>query len=93
MFNWFLDMGTIKQSFAVKQLINLLKSLEDGVSLLVFVMEKGRIKKSLDENYKLFVEAICMSSVPIVLLITHCEMEPKPGVWWMENKKHFDQYG
>jgi hypothetical protein len=53
-------------------LIELLKSLEGGVSLLVFVMEKGRIKKSLDENYKLFVDAICMKKVPVALMITHC---------------------
>jgi len=85
--------GTMKQSFAVNQLINLLKSLEGGVSLLVFVMEKGRIKKSLDENYKLFVEAICMQKVPVVLLITHCEFEERLGTWWSENKVYFDNYG
>jgi len=50
----------------VKQLIDLLKSLHEGVSLLLFVMEKGRIKKTLDENYRLFVEAICMKNVPVV---------------------------
>jgi len=77
----------------VKQLIDLLKSLHEGVSLLVFVMEKGRIKKTLDENYKLFVEAICMKNVPVVLAITHCEMETVPGQWWTENQVHFKEYG
>lgn len=56
-------------------------------------MEKGRIKKSLDENYKLFVDAICMNEVPVVLVITHCEMEITPGTWWNENKINFDKYG
>ncbi|OXA48986.1 immune-associated nucleotide-binding protein 3-like isoform X1 [Folsomia candida] len=60
--------GTMSQTSAVKQLITLLKSLEGGVSLLVFVMENGKITKSLDENYKLFVEAICMKKVPSLLL-------------------------
>lgn len=83
----------MKQEFAVTELINLLKSLDGGVSLLIFVIEKGRIKKSLNENYKLFVEAICMKSVPVVLVITHCEMETKQGSWWQENKAHFDKYG
>ena len=83
----------MEQSFALKKLTNLLKSLQDGVSLLVFVMEKGRIKKSLEENYKLFVDAICMNLVPVVLVITHCEQEAEPGVWWTENKQHFDEYG
>ena len=89
----FLEKGTLQQSSAVIQLIRLLKSPEDGVSLLVFVMEKGRIKKSLEENYKLFVDAICMNHVPVVLVITHCEQEAKPGVWWTENKQYFDRYG
>lgn len=83
----------MRQEFAVTELINLLKSLQGGISLLVFVIEKGRIKKSLYENYKLFVEAICMKNVPVVLVITHCEMETTPGIWWKENRSHFDKYG
>jgi len=86
-------MGTVAQSAAVKKLIDLLKSLEDGVSLLLFVMEKGRIKKTLDENYKLFVEAICMHKVPVALVITHCEMETIRGTWWKENMSSFESYG
>jgi len=74
-------------------LIKLLKSLDEGVSLLVFVMEKGRIKKSLSENYNLFVDAICMKKVPVALVITHCEMEHVPGGWYDENKMHFENYG
>lgn len=85
--------GTLKQSQAIKQLLKLLKSLEDGVSLLVFVIEKGRIKKSLEDNYKLFIDAICMKKVPVVLAITHCEMENEQGSWWKDNKEHFDKYG
>lgn len=85
--------GTVKQEFAATELINLLKSLEDGVSLLIFVIEKGRIKKSLNDNYKLFVDTLCMKKVPVVLVITHCEMETILGVWFEENKIHFDKYG
>ncbi|XP_037026310.1 uncharacterized protein LOC119067440 [Bradysia coprophila] len=85
--------GTLKQSQAIKQLVRLLKSLEEGVSLLVFVIEKGRIKKSMENNYRLFIEGICMKKVPVVLGITHCEMENERGQWWNENKEHFDKYG
>lgn len=60
---------------------------------MIFVIEKGRIKKSLEENYGLFVKTICMKEVPVVLVITHCEMETKPGTWWEENKAYFDKYG
>lgn len=85
--------GTLKQSQAIRQLLKLVKSLEEGVSLLIFVIEKGRIKKSLEDNYKLFIDGICMKKVPVVLAITHCEMENERGSWWIENKEHFDKYG
>lgn len=84
--------GSVKQSAAVTKLIDLLKSLEDGVSLLIFVIKKDRIKKSTDENYKLFAKAICMDKVPILLVITNCEMEIEEGMWWSENKRFFDDY-
>jgi predicted GTPase len=86
-------MGTVKQTEAVRKLVKLLRSLEEGVSLLVFVMEKGRIKKTLEENYKLFVDVMCMKKVPVVLLVTHCEGEKIIGTWWNENKGHFEKYG
>lgn len=85
--------GTVKQEFAMTQLVDLLKQLHEGVSLLIFVIEKGRIKESLKKNYQLFVDIICMKQVPVVLAITHCEMETVPGSWWEENKKHFCAYG
>jgi len=84
--------GKVPHAVAIQQLVRLLRSLENGVSLLVLVMEKGRIK-SLHENYKLLVDAICASSVPVILLISHCEVENNPGDWWRENKVHFDDYG
>jgi len=85
--------GTVTQSFAVRELIKLLKSLENGVSLLTFVMKKGRIMKSLDENYKLFVDGICMRNVPEVLAISHCEMDKEPKQWFSENKQHLINTG
>jgi len=85
--------GSLSSKQALSNLIKLLKSLEDGVSLLIFVVEKGRIKTTLEENYKLFVNTICMKKVPVILVITHCEQELVVGQWWEENKKHFDNYG
>lgn len=85
--------GTVRPDLAMKQLMTLIKSLKDGVSLLVFVIEKGRVKKSLSENYNLFVDGLCMKNVPVVLVITHCEMETVQGTWWQENQQHFEEYG
>lgn len=67
--------------------------MEDGVCLLVYVMEKGRIKKSLEDNYKLFVDGICLGQVPVIGVLTHCEQEPVMGKWYNENKYVFDTYG
>lgn len=60
---------------------------------MVFVIEKGRITKSLTRNYNLFVDALCMKNVPVILAINHCELETVLGAWWKENQQHFDQYG
>ena len=89
----YLEQGTVYQEVAEKNLERLLKCLEDGVSLLIFVMEKGRIKDSLHENYNIFVDAICKKKVPVILLITHCEIDENMGSWWDKNKNHFDRYG
>lgn len=90
---FYLDKGKVNHETAIKMLISFLKELENGVSLLIFVIEKGRIKKNLNDNYKLFVEGMCMNKVPVVLVITHCEMEGVRGTWWEENQQHFQKYG
>jgi len=85
------DHGTKSLEVALKELCNLLKSLSEGVSLLIYVSKKGRITKSIDANYKIFVDKLCMGNVPVVLVITH--FDKHPGNWWMDNKEHFDKYG
>jgi len=85
--------GTVTAAQAVSNLVKLLKSLEDGVNLLIFVVKQGRITKSLEANYKLFVSSICMQEVPVILLLTHCEHEVTMGEWWNKNKHHFEKYG
>ncbi|XP_037032054.1 uncharacterized protein LOC119071289 [Bradysia coprophila] len=85
--------GTVRPDLAIKELMHLLQSLHHGVALLIFVIQKGRIKKSLNKNYNLFVDGLCMKNVPVVLVITHCEMETVPGTWWNENQQHFERYG
>ena len=84
--------GTMASAAAMKQLVNLLKSLSDGVSLLIMVIKKERITASLEKNYQLFVSGICLGKVPVLLVITNCEMEQKVGAWWSQNKIYFDKY-
>ena len=84
--------GTVAAVDAIRQLVSLLQSLSDGVSLLIFVIKKDRIKETMEKNYNLFVKDICMNEVPAILVITNCEWEKEPGTWWTQNKPHFDKY-
>ncbi|KAG6856852.1 hypothetical protein H0H87_012910 [Tephrocybe sp. NHM501043] len=88
------DTGTIPKQKAVAQLYRLLKSLDTGVSLLVFCMRAPRIKDTTHKNWRLFHEIICRREVPIVLAITGLEQEDD-GMdnWWVRNKGTFQAYG
>ena len=50
--------GTVSSADAIKQLVSLLKSLSDGVSLLIYVIKKDRIRETTEKNYRLFVKDI-----------------------------------
>ncbi|KAJ2923524.1 hypothetical protein H1R20_g13570, partial [Candolleomyces eurysporus] len=83
------DQGTVTPMSAVKRLYNLLKSLEDGVSLLVFCIRAPRINDAAHKNWLLFHEIICQRRVPIVMAITHLENEDCMDDWWTENENRF----
>lgn len=86
-------MGTVRAEQAAKNLVELFKSLENGVSLLIFVTKDVRITKTFQDNYKTFVRYICHNEVPVVLVKTHCEQETNPDNWWRENSSAFAKYG
>ncbi|PVF98121.1 P-loop containing nucleoside triphosphate hydrolase protein [Serendipita vermifera] len=77
---------------AVSNLWELVRLLEGGVNLLVYVM-RGRITESAMKNYKMFFEGFCQSQVPIVLVVTEMENEAQPEDWWERNKQFFNDYG
>jgi len=81
--------GAVSAVDAVANLIQLMKSLKDGVGLLMYVIRKGRITDTTERNYELFAKAICMSKVPVILIITHCESEAETGDWWKNERHHF----
>jgi len=86
------DQGRVPKNEAIVQLFTLIKRLEDGVSLLVFVM-RGRIKESTISNWRLFQEVICKSQVRTVIVITGLEGEDDMDDWWFNNKEAFRGYG
>jgi hypothetical protein len=87
------DTGTVPKTEAIVQLFRLLKSLDTGVNLLVFVMRGPRIKDAAYKNWRLFSEIICRGNVPVVIAITGLENEPVMDEWWWRNKGAFQQYG
>ncbi|KAJ2917972.1 hypothetical protein MD484_g2441, partial [Candolleomyces efflorescens] len=86
------DQGTVTDMKAVTSLYALLKSLEGGVSLLVFCIRAPRINDAAHKNWKLFREIICQKQVPIVMAITHLENEDPMEGWWKENENRFRAY-
>ena len=87
------DHGRVPKTEAIVQLYTLLKQLEGGVSLLVFVM-RPKITDSVANNWRLFQEIICKSQVPSVIVITGLESEePDMDDWWVGSKETFREYG
>ncbi|KAH0828055.1 P-loop containing nucleoside triphosphate hydrolase protein [Lanmaoa asiatica] len=79
---------------AIKQAYKLIKELErsGGVHLLLLCM-RGRITKSVQQNYRLFVKVLCEKEVPFGVVITNLENERCMEEWWTTNKKVFEDYG
>lgn len=79
---------------AVKQAYKLIKELErsGGVHLLLLCM-RGRITKSLQQNYQLFARVLCEKKVPLCVVVTHLENEPCMEGWWTTNEEVFKRYG
>ncbi|TFK19619.1 hypothetical protein FA15DRAFT_723640 [Coprinopsis marcescibilis] len=87
------DQGTVSDMKAVGNLYRMLKGLEGGVSLLVFCMRAPRINDAAHKNWKLFREIICQKRVPVVVIITHLELEPgSMDDWWTRNERAFRTY-
>lgn len=79
---------------AVKQAYKLIKELErsGGVHLLMLCM-RGRITKSVQQNYRLFVNVFCEKKVPLCVVVTNLENEPCMEGWWAANGEAFEKYG
>ena len=67
----------------------LVESLQDGVSLLVFCL-RGRITEDAVAIYQHFSRRL--KRVPVVIVITGLEHEDPMESWWRKNEKVFDGY-
>jgi len=88
------DAGNVPKPEAAVQLYKLIRSLKEGVNLLIFCMRGPRIKDAAHKNWRLFHEIFCRKQVPIVIAITGLELEEGPmDDWWCRNKGSFQRYG
>jgi hypothetical protein len=84
------EAGTVPTKQAIQNLYDLIRILEDGINLLVFVT-KPRIQASTMRDYNMFYETFCDRRVPIVIIVTNLEAYDMDN-WWAANSEHFRQY-
>ena len=78
--------GRVPATKAIEALYRLMRGLDDGVGLLVYVVRGPRLSDSVRKNYELFYEIFCQRKVPIVLVITGLEHEEDMDGWWGRNE-------
>ena len=80
---------------AIIKAYSLIRKLNEagGVDLLLFCIRGNRITATTQSNYRLFYEVLCDKQVPIALVITHLEREPRMEDWWERNKDNISRYG
>lgn len=69
------------------------KVIPEGISLIVYVMKKGRINAVSKKNYDYFVKTVCNNKVPILLVVTHCEADSIPEDWYSSQEETFGKFG
>ena len=84
--------GTVSPRQAIDNLYQLIRNVEGGLGLLVYVMRGPRIKSIAQQNYKLFYEGFCRKKVPIVMIVTGLEATEDMDGWWDENRGQFEAY-
>jgi len=85
--------GTVSAPKAIEGLYRLMRSLDGGINLLVYVVRGPRIKSSIQKNYEMFYKIFCEKQVPIVLVITGLENEDDMDAWWDRNHGSFREQG
>ena len=83
--------GTIPHQQAIAEVYQLVRQLESGIHLLIYVVQGPRITSATRRNYEMFYNIFCRQSVPIVVVITHMEDENDPEAWWAANREAFDK--
>ena len=89
------QLGITEYLNIVQNSYNLITKLrqEGGIDLLLFCVRAGRFSSTTPSNYQIFYEHLCEKKVPIILVLTGLEREPKMDDWWTKSKHVFDKHG
>jgi predicted GTPase len=80
------DNGRVKPDVAIGNLMKLVGHSQEGIHLLIMCMRKGRINSAIANNYQLFYNGIFGTHVPIILVVTHCELDDPIDSWKTMNQ-------
>lgn len=86
------DQGTVRSTEAFKNLLSLIRKSEYGYNIFVHVA-RGKITKSLHDNYKFFAETVAQKKIPVILVVTGCENKEPMSLWEDENRLFFEKQG
>ncbi|KAF5353322.1 hypothetical protein D9756_007988 [Leucocoprinus leucothites] len=87
------EYGSVPAELALANLHSLIRQLDKGISLLAYCIRASRYRDILKVNYDLFTRIICQGEIPVVLIVTGLENEPRMSDWWASNKREFSRRG
>ncbi len=85
------ESGNVPGQEAIKQLAQLLKNSEEGYNLLIQVFRASSITALEIDNYDLFVKRVANSRIPVILVVTGCELSDPMSEWREKNRIYFEK--
>lgn len=82
--------GILQVKAVAKAMRDPVMAQQQGFSAILFVYQHGhRIGAHDVANYQLFHEALCDAKVPLLLVVSRCELDDPINRWWLENQATF----
>jgi len=74
--------GTVEHKDAIKKLVQFAKSRHRGFNLIVFVMKKPRLTKSMENTYNIMHKILFAKRLPCILYVSSCEHDDPMDQWY-----------
>jgi GTPase SAR1 family protein len=85
--------GKVPRERAILQLVDLIKTSEQGFSLLIQVMRfSDRITVDHAADHKFFVQKMAQGEIPVLLVVTGCENEIPMSSWLEKSRSAFSRF-